>query len=159
MRWSGLAIKDAVTLERNGLDRRGTLFLRRAKTGVPVFVPLPPTVVSSLRNLPSANPSYFFWSGIGNPRSADQVSALLGHRSVKMTEKHYLPWVKARQKQLTVSVRRAWFPEVRQPLPETAGTKSAKGLTGLRLPFKNCCSVETHGCSNVRMAPPLLLYL
>jgi len=34
--------------------------------------------------------------------------------SVKMTERHYLPWVKARQKQLTTSVQRAWFPEVRQ---------------------------------------------
>lgn len=38
-----------------------------------------------------------------------QVSMLLGHRSIRMTEKHYLPWVKARQNQLTASVRRAWF--------------------------------------------------
>ncbi|HKE31012.1 MAG TPA: hypothetical protein VKD65_04750, partial [Candidatus Angelobacter sp.] len=36
MRWSGLAIKDAVILERRRLDSRGALFLRRAKTGVPV---------------------------------------------------------------------------------------------------------------------------
>jgi len=63
MRWSGLAIKDAVILERRCLDHRGALFLRRAKTGVPVFVPLPPAVVSCLRNLPSVNPKYFFWSG------------------------------------------------------------------------------------------------
>jgi integrase len=42
----------------------------------------------------------------------DQVSVLLGHRSVKMTEKHYLPWAKARQDQLITSVQRAWFPEV-----------------------------------------------
>jgi integrase/recombinase XerD len=48
----------------------------------------------------------------------DQVSALLGHRSIKMTEKHYLPWVKARQKQLTASVRKAWFSEVRRLPPE-----------------------------------------
>jgi len=34
----------------------------------------------------------------------DQVSTLLGHSSVKMTETHYLPWVKARQEQLTSSV-------------------------------------------------------
>jgi integrase len=46
----------------------------------------------------------------------DQVSVLLGHRSVKMTERHYLPWVKARQKQLTASVHRAWFSEVQQAL-------------------------------------------
>jgi integrase len=44
----------------------------------------------------------------------DQVSTLLGHGSVKMTEKHYLPWVEARQKQLTASVRRAWFDNVRE---------------------------------------------
>src|SRR5882724_12110965 len=48
----------------------------------------------------------------------DQVATLLGHRSVKMTEKHYLAWVRARQRQLTASVRQAWFPEVRQaPAP------------------------------------------
>jgi integrase len=156
-----LAIQDAVTLERSRLDPKGALFLRRAKTGTPVYVPLPPALVSLLRRLPSANPAYFFWSGIGQPQNAvhayqrslrklfrladlcypdrrrkpcrshmfrdtfavelllagvpiDQISALLGHRSVKMTEKHYLPWVKARQRQLTASVRRAWFPEVKQ---------------------------------------------
>jgi integrase len=38
----------------------------------------------------------------------DQVSILLGHSSVKITEKHYLPWVKSRQDQLTHSVRKAW---------------------------------------------------
>jgi len=69
MRWSGLAIKDAVMLERKALDADGALFLRRAKTGVPVFVPLPPAVFSLLRTLPSANPAYFFWSGNGDPQS------------------------------------------------------------------------------------------
>jgi integrase/recombinase XerD len=38
----------------------------------------------------------------------DQVSILLGHKSVKITEKHYSPWVKARQEQLASSVRKAW---------------------------------------------------
>jgi integrase/recombinase XerD len=69
MRWSGLAIKDAVMLERKALDADGALFLRRAKTGVPVFVPLLPAVFSLLRTLPSANPVYFFWSGNGDPQS------------------------------------------------------------------------------------------
>jgi integrase/recombinase XerD len=174
MRWSGLAIKDAATLNRSRLDADGALFLRRAKTGAPVYVPLPPALVSALRQLPSSNPSYFFWSGVGQAHNAisgyqrslrklfriaalcysdgsskpcrshmfrdtfavelllagvpiDQVSALLGHRSIKMTEKHYLPWVKARQKQLTASVRRAWFAEVRAlppaPNQEIAVTK------------------------------------
>jgi integrase/recombinase XerD len=39
MRWSGLAIKDAVMLERSRLSDDGAIFLRRAKTGVPVYVP------------------------------------------------------------------------------------------------------------------------
>ena len=30
----------------------------------------------------------------------DVVSVLLGHSSIKITEKHYAPWVKARQEQL-----------------------------------------------------------
>jgi hypothetical protein len=33
---------------------------------------------------------------------------LLGHKSVKITEKHYAPWVKARQEQLAVNVRKSW---------------------------------------------------
>jgi integrase/recombinase XerD len=40
----------------------------------------------------------------------DQVSMLLGHASVKITEKHYSPWVKARQDQLAASVGNAWGP-------------------------------------------------
>ena len=38
----------------------------------------------------------------------EQVSVLLGHSSLKVTEKHYSPWVKARQDQLEQSVRLAW---------------------------------------------------
>lgn len=42
----------------------------------------------------------------GNP--IDQVSLLLGHSSVKITERHYAPFCKARQLQLTVAAKRAW---------------------------------------------------
>ncbi len=38
----------------------------------------------------------------------DQVSLLLGHSSVKVTEKHYSPFVKARQEQLENSVMLSW---------------------------------------------------
>jgi len=38
----------------------------------------------------------------------DQVSILLGHSSVKITEKHYLPWVKERQEKLDGAVEKAW---------------------------------------------------
>jgi integrase len=36
----------------------------------------------------------------------DRVSVLLGHSSIKVTEKHYSPWVRARQEQLEADVRR-----------------------------------------------------
>lgn len=158
MRWSGLAIRDAVTLERHRLNDKDELFLYRAKTGSPVYVPLPDYVAEMLRNIPpgpSPNLRYFFWSGNGSPKSVvgnwqrsfrrlfkianiqrddgtlkrchshmfrdtfavemllagvpmEQVSILLGHKSVKITEKHYAPWVKARQEQLAANVRKAW---------------------------------------------------
>lgn len=60
MRWSGLAIKDAVTLERQRLGIDGRLFLYRAKTGVPVYVPLPANLMQMLHALPNSNPRYFF---------------------------------------------------------------------------------------------------
>jgi integrase/recombinase XerD len=36
----------------------------------------------------------------------DQVSMLLGHSSVRITEKHYAPWVRARQQQMEESLDR-----------------------------------------------------
>jgi len=38
----------------------------------------------------------------------ERVSVLLGHSSVKITEKHYAPWVRDRQDQLEADVRRTW---------------------------------------------------
>ena len=38
----------------------------------------------------------------------ERVSVLLGHQSVRVTEKHYAPWVRARQEQLELDVRRTW---------------------------------------------------
>jgi integrase len=157
MRWSGLRIRDAVTLERHRLHG-DSLLLYQAKTGQAVYVPLPAHVVDALVNIPDGprpNPRYFFWSGNGAAKSVvadwqrayrrlfeladirgldgelkrchphmfrdtfavemllagvpmDQVSILLGHSSVKITERHYAPFVKARQVQLQKSVRNAW---------------------------------------------------
>ena len=206
MRWSGLAIKDAVTLERVRLDERGALFLRRAKTGTPVYVPVPPAVVSALRQLSCSNPAYFFWSGLGQPYNAisayqrslrklfriadlrhsdgtrkpcrshmfrdtfavelllagvpiDQVSALLGHRSVRMTEKHYLPWVKARQRQLTASVRRAWSRNVRKASPAASKLEVQDWRNEMRLVKKRCCCFEVHGRPNSDESRSFFLYL
>jgi len=168
MRWSGLRIRDAVTLECSRLDGN-KLLLYQAKTGIPVFVPLPPHVADLLRSIPPGlkpNPNYFFWSGNGLPKTfvanwqrayrrlfkvadlhkpdgtpkrchchmfrdtfavemllagvpIDQVSILLGHASVRVTEKHYSPWVRARQDQLEKSVQSAW-----QFRPGPTGTES-----------------------------------
>ncbi|OLC97693.1 MAG: hypothetical protein DMG35_15875 [Acidobacteria bacterium] len=38
----------------------------------------------------------------------ERVSVLLGHQSVRITEKHYSPWVRSRQEQLEADVRNAW---------------------------------------------------
>ena len=60
----------------------------------------------------------------------DQVSILLGHKSVKITEKHYAPFVKARQQQLTASVRQAWQEmELDKPKPRKARAIASTGPT------------------------------
>jgi integrase/recombinase XerD len=38
----------------------------------------------------------------------DRVSVLLGHASIRITERHYAPWVRARQEQAEAYVRRVW---------------------------------------------------
>ena len=64
MRYSGLAIGDAVTLNREALV--GTeLTVRRAKTGELVMVDLPHLVVRAVRRLRGKNPDFFWWSGRG----------------------------------------------------------------------------------------------
>ena len=56
---------------------------------------------------------------IGTP--LERVSALLGHQSVKVTEKHYKPWVRALQEQLEADVRRSWATDLIS-VPEMKGT-------------------------------------
>jgi hypothetical protein len=38
----------------------------------------------------------------------ERVSILLGHSSVKVTEKHYSPWIRERQEQAEADVKRTW---------------------------------------------------
>ena len=56
----------------------------------------------------------------------EQVSILLGHGSIRITEKHYAPWIRDRQEQLEASLERAWAldPVV---LAETKGTREVHG--------------------------------
>jgi integrase len=66
LRWSGLRIGDAMELTADKLH--GTrLFLRTEKTGVNVFVPLPPPVVAELAALPRYG-GYFFWRREGESK-------------------------------------------------------------------------------------------
>ena len=164
LRYSGLRIRDAVTLGRERI-RDGKLFLYTAKTGTAVWCPLPPFVVEALEAIQGDGP-YFFWTGESNPKSCvgdwqrslrrlfrlagvpdghahrfrdtfavelllagvplERVSVMLGHQSVKVTEKHYTPWVRARQEQLEADVRRTWDSDL-LALTETKGTLQVHG--------------------------------
>lgn len=165
LRYSGLRIRDAVLLSRERV-REGKLLLYTAKTGTPVYCPLPDVVVNALDAVLRPGSPYYFWSGESKPKSAvgdwqrslaklfklakapgahahrfrdtfavenllagipiEQVSALLGHQSLRVTERHYSPWVRARQEQLEASVRRAW---VLDPFV-SAATKGTRGVHG-----------------------------
>jgi integrase len=148
MRYSGLAIQDAVTLERDEIERdvkKGLcrVVTSRQKTGTHVSVPLPPDVAAEVMSVMelNGNPKYVFWNRTdGKPKAAvdvwerafkrafkaagmpnghshqlrdtfavsllqkgvplEEVSKLLGHTSIKTTEKSYSPLVTARQDRL-----------------------------------------------------------
>ena len=50
---------------------------------------------------------------------------LLGHSSIRVTERHYSPWVRSRQEQLEADLERAWADD---PViaSEMAGTKKVQ---------------------------------
>jgi integrase/recombinase XerD len=157
MRYSGLAIRDALTLKRGDLqhDKAKKLYrivTARQKTGTHVSVPIPPDVAQELLTVLNGNPEYVFWSGRGEEESItknwakyyiaplfkaakipneghmmshrlrdtfavdllekgvplEEVSKLLGHESIKTTERHYAKWVKARQDRLDNLVTGTW---------------------------------------------------
>jgi len=156
MRYSGLAIRDAVTLERGEiqLDKSTKLHCvvtKRQKTGTHVAVPLKPAVAKELLTVLNGNPKYVFWTGNGLESSAvthwqddmrtlfkaagiesdghmrshrlrdtfavdllskgvpmEEVSKLLGHDSIKTTEKSYSAWAQVRQDRLNKLVIGTW---------------------------------------------------
>ncbi len=157
MRWSGLAIRDALTLKRGELQFDTTKQLHRIvtarqKTGVPVSVPIPPDIAQELLAVANGNSDYVFWSGKGEEESItknwakyyispcfeaakipnnghmmshrlrdtfavdmlqngvplEEVSKLLGHESIRTTERSYAKWVKGRQDRLDALVTAAW---------------------------------------------------
>jgi len=76
MRFSGLSIRDTVTLEKSELvwDPRKKLHrivTSRQKTGVDVSVAIPPEVAAELLEVLNGNEKYFFWNtGTGLETSA-----------------------------------------------------------------------------------------
>ncbi len=70
MRYSGLAIGDAVTLGLDALDRGGDLALRRAKSGELVTVALPDEVVAALEAVADPGLQHYFWTGRSEPVTA-----------------------------------------------------------------------------------------
>ena len=56
----------------------------------------------------------------------ERVSVLLGHSSVRVTEKHYNPWNRARQEQAEADVARSWATDP-VVLLETNGTPEVRG--------------------------------
>jgi site-specific recombinase XerD len=157
MRWSGLAIRDALTLKRGELKHDAgkdlyRIVTARQKTGTHVSVPIPPDVAQELLAVLNGNAEYVFWSGEGQEESItknwakyyvapcfkaakitspghmmshrlrdtfavdllekgvplEEVSKLLGHESIKTTEKHYSKWMKGRQDRLDSLVIGTW---------------------------------------------------
>lgn len=67
MRYTGLRIGDAIRLSKSQVTD-GRVFVRTAKTGQPVTVPVPPDVVKALAKIENGSDRYF-WTG-KNIRSA-----------------------------------------------------------------------------------------
>ncbi len=160
LRYSGLRIRDVVTLSRDKISG-DKLFLYTGKSGTPVWCPLPPSVLAALDSIPPKG-KCFFWTGDSKPKSAagnwqralrrlfflagvptahahkfrhtfavellqagvpvERVAVMLGHQSVKVTEKYYSAWNLSRQEQLETDVRRTW---IETPV-ETKGTPPRK---------------------------------
>jgi integrase/recombinase XerD len=59
----------------------------------------------------------------------DRVSVLLGHSSIRITERHYAPWTRSRQEQIEADLKAAWSndPVV---LTDGKGAPETQGKTG-----------------------------
>jgi len=179
MRWSGLAIQDAVKIRRADIIRDKAKGIYRVvtvrqKTGTNVSVPIPAAIAKEILATPSPNPEYVFWNGKSKSRAQvtmwgsryvrplfeaagvrsghmvshrlrdtfavdllqkgvpmEEVSKLLGHESIKTTERHYAKWVKGRQDRLDSLVMGTWSAHKAPSKMQTrAGkSKSAKSMT------------------------------
>lgn len=77
MRWSGLAIRDASTLERDrivrGEDGVYRVITSRTKTGTDVSVPIHPAIAEEILAVDNSNPRYLFWTGVGKGETIANV--------------------------------------------------------------------------------------
>ena len=92
----------------------------------------------------------------------ERVSVLLGHQSVRITEKHYAPWVRARQEQLEADVRRTWPAEKPPEEVHTGYTaeptrviplesrRNIGGGGGSRTPVRKALRHEAYMLSSIR---------
>jgi site-specific recombinase XerD len=162
-RWTGLAIGDACKLERKRIekdpDNHGwhRLFVRRSKTGTPVFAAIAGNIAEQILAAPNDNPRFLFTRGANDTQvrsvvqrftelyvkmdkvadiknehgehiwihshmlrdtyavwllehgaPTEDVAALLGHSSIAVTEKHYLPFIEMRAKRMSERVKAAY---------------------------------------------------
>jgi integrase/recombinase XerD len=152
MRWSGLAVRDALTLRKSAIQLSPNghykVVISRTKTGTHVSVPLPPKVAEEILASPNDG-QYVFWDGSSDIvktwtkyfiapsfKAADitshghmvshrlrdtfavdllekgvpmeEVSRLLGHTSIRTTEKRYAKWSKGRQDRVDALVTATW---------------------------------------------------
>src|SRR5438552_9471440 len=75
MRWTGMAIRDAVTIERNRFQKNGApgftkLFLYRAKTGKPVYATLRDELVAEVFSLANPEGRYLFIDAVPTGEAA-----------------------------------------------------------------------------------------
>ncbi len=59
----------------------------------------------------------------------DRVSVLLGHSSIRITERHYAPWTRSRQEQIEADLKAAWGNDP-LVLTDGKGTTEMQGKTG-----------------------------
>ncbi|MGA1981879.1 MAG: tyrosine-type recombinase/integrase [Acidobacteriaceae bacterium] len=151
MRWSGLAVRDALTLPKAALRCDGGIYrvtTNRTKTGTHVSVPVPPKVAEEILAVTNEG-EYIFWDGrtdivktwtkymiapafkaakitsdgymvshrlrdtfavdlLEKGVPMEEVSRLLGHTSIKTTEKSYAKWSKGRQDRVDALVTGTW---------------------------------------------------
>lgn len=91
MRWSGLAIRDASTLQREDLsfDKQKDIYRiirERAKTGESLYIPIPKDVAEDVIAVLNGNPDYVFWNRQTGNSSEYRHAGYMGEQVAKAFE-------------------------------------------------------------------------